>query len=137
LKPGPHAQPKKNAVRDLILGMRKQNLSIYDIERTLKEKGTPLSCTAIWEILHEQGFSRLPRRADEERPPAVRPDVAAVADRRKFVLPPGRSQTQFGGLFLFLPFLERCDFPALVEKAGYPGTKMIPAPPKRCCPCWR
>jgi len=128
LKPGPHTQPKKNAVRDLILGMRKQNLSIYDIERTLKEKGTPLSCTAIWEILHEQGFSRLPRRADEERPPAVRPDVAAVADRRQFVLPPGRFQTQFGGLFLFLPFLVRCDFPALVEKAGYPGTKMIPAP---------
>jgi len=30
LKHGPHTQPKKNAVRELILGMRKQNLSIYD-----------------------------------------------------------------------------------------------------------
>jgi hypothetical protein len=33
LKPGPRTQPKKSAVRELILAMRKQNLSIYDIER--------------------------------------------------------------------------------------------------------
>ena len=40
---------------------------------------------------------------------------------------PCRFPTQFGGLFLFLPALVRCDFPALVDMAGYPGTKMIPA----------
>jgi len=127
LKPGPHSQPKKDAVRQLILAMRKQNLSIYDIERTLKEKQTPLSCTAIWEILHDEGFSRLPRRGDEERPDTLKPDAAAVADRRRFGLQPRRFPTQVGGLFLFLPFLVRCDFPALVQQAGYPGTKMIPA----------
>jgi transposase-like protein len=33
VKHGPHTQPKKDAVRELILGMRKQNLSIYDIAR--------------------------------------------------------------------------------------------------------
>src|SRR5208283_2290476 len=73
LKHGPHTQPKKVAVRELVLAMRKQNLSIYDIESTLKTKGTPLSCTAIWEILHDEGFSRLPRRGDEERPEGIRP----------------------------------------------------------------
>ncbi|MFN0103434.1 MAG: hypothetical protein ACKV2U_15255, partial [Bryobacteraceae bacterium] len=57
-KRGPHSQPKKDAVRDLILGMRKQNLSIYDIESALKTKQTPLSTTAIWEILHEAGEAR-------------------------------------------------------------------------------
>jgi len=40
---------------------------------------------------------------------------------------PRRFPTQLGGLFLFLPFLARCGFPELVHKAGYPGTKMIPA----------
>ena len=49
LKRGPHSQPKKDAVRELILGMRKQNLSIYDIESALKNQQTPLSTTAIWE----------------------------------------------------------------------------------------
>jgi hypothetical protein len=127
LKPGPRTQPKKDAVRDLILAMRKQNLSIYDIERSLKDHGTPLSCTAIWEILHDEGFARLPRREDDDRPDTIHLSTAAVADRREFSLQPRRFQTQVGGLFLFLPFLVRCDLPDLVRKAGYPGTKMIPA----------
>ena len=127
LKPGPHSQPKKDAVRELILAMRKRNLSIYDIERTLKQNQTPLSCTAIWEILHDEGFSRLPRRSDDELPDVLKPDAAAVADRRKFVLQPRRFQTQLGGLFVFLPLLVRCHFSDLVQQAGYPGTKMIPA----------
>lgn len=126
-KHGPHTQPKKDAVRELIFGMRKQNLSIYDIERALRAKQTPLSTTAIWEILHEAGFARLPRRQDEERPETLRPAVAAVADCRQFSLAPRRFSTQFGGLFLFLPMLADCDLPGLVGKAGYPGGKMIPA----------
>ncbi|MGH7771396.1 MAG: transposase [Candidatus Binatia bacterium] len=127
LKRGPRSQPKKGAVRELIISMRKQNLSIYDIERSLKSKGSPLSCTAIWEILREEGFSRLPRRGDEERPERARPEAAEVADQREFVLNPRRFETQLGGLFLFLPFLARCEFPELVRKAGYPGSRMIPA----------
>jgi transposase len=127
LKHGPHTQPKKGAVRELVLAMRKQNLSIYDIESTLKTKGTPLSCTAIWEILHDEGFSRLPRRGDEERPEGIRPQIAEVADRQGFSLSPRRFETQLGGLYLFLPFLVECDFPGLVKKAGYTGSKMIPA----------
>jgi hypothetical protein len=58
--------------------MRKQNLSVYDIESALKDQQTPLSCTAIWEILREEGFSRLPRRRDEERPSRPRPESAEV-----------------------------------------------------------
>src|SRR5437660_7676091 len=127
LKPGPRSQPRKSAVRELILAMRKQNLSIYDIERSLKEGGTPLSGTAIWEILREEGFARLPRRQDDERPDSLRPSPAAGADRREFSMQPRRFPTEFGGLFLFLPFLAKCDFPELVKQAGYPGTKMIPA----------
>jgi len=127
LKHGPHTQPRKGAVRELVLAMRKQSMSIYDIESTLKTKGTPLSCTAIWEILHDEGFSRLPRRADEERPKGIRPEIAEVADRQGFSLSPRRFETQLGGLYLLLPFLVNCDFPGLVTKAGYPGSKMIPA----------
>lgn len=128
LKRGPRSQPKKGAARELILAMRKQNLSVYDIESALKDQPTPLSSTAIWEILREEGFSRLPRRLDEERPSRIRPALAEVADRREFALTERRFQTQLGGLFLFLPFLVRCDFPGLVARAGYPGSKMIPAP---------
>src|SRR3990172_8710044 len=128
LKRGPRTQPKKTPVRELIVALRKQNHSIYDIERALREGDTPLSATAIWEILSEEGFSRLPRRADDERPQQQGPDRAAVADRRAFSLTPRRFQTQLGGLFVLLPFVARCQFGKLVHKAAYPGSQMIPAP---------
>src|SRR5438034_3853439 len=101
LKHGPHSQPKKDAARELILGMRKQNLSIYEIESALKTQQTPLSTTAIWEILHDEGFARLPRRLDTERPATLHPTAADIADRREFSLAPRRFSTQLGGLFLF------------------------------------
>lgn len=126
-KPGPKTQPKTNAARPLILALRKQNHSVYDIERLLKAQGTPLSDTAIWEVLRQEGFARLPRRSDDELPDRPKPQTAAVADRREFLLSPGRFNTQLGGLFLFLPWLVDCDWPALVQQAKLPGSKMIPA----------
>ena len=126
-KPGPKNQPKTNAARPLIIALRKQNHSVYDIERALKTKGTPLSDTAIWEVLRQEGFARLPRRADDQLPDRPKPQAAAVADRREFTLAPGRFATQLGGLFLFLPWLVECDWPTLVRQAKFPGTQMIPA----------
>jgi hypothetical protein len=126
-RPGPQSQPKANAARPLIIALRKQNHSVYDIERLLKSRGTPLSDTAIWEILRQEGFARLPRRTEEERLAHPKPEAAAVADRREFSLSPRRFTTQAGGLFLFLPWLVACQWPKLVEEAGFPGTRMIPA----------
>jgi len=67
-RPGPRGQPKKSKAREQVLALRKRNYSIYDISRALKEQGTPLSATAVREILAEEGFAPLPRRLDEERP---------------------------------------------------------------------
>ena len=126
-KPGPKTQPKTNAARPLIFALRKQNHSIYDIERILKTQGAPLSDTAIWDLLRQEGFARLPRRADDELPDRPKADTAAVADRREFSLAPGHFATQLGGLFLFLPWLVDCGWTALIQQAKFPGTKMIPA----------
>lgn len=51
-----------------------------------------------------------------------------IADRRALSLTPGRClRSPVAGLFLFLPLLGRVQFDQLVSKAGYPGSKMIPA----------
>lgn len=65
---GPQAQPKKSAAHDLIIQLRKQNHSVYEISQTLKERQCPLSPTAVREVLRAEGFAALPRRLDEERP---------------------------------------------------------------------
>lgn len=126
-RPGPKSQPKKAPARERAIALRKQNQSVYDIQRVLRAEGHPLSVRAIWEILREAGFARLPRRADEERPQYPRPAAAAVADRRAFTLEAGTQfTTPAAGLFLFVPLLVTLDLPALVQQAGLPGTRPIP-----------
>jgi transposase len=124
---GPQASPTVDKVREAVMALRKQNLSIYDISRALEEAGSPLSPAAISLILKEEGFTRLPRRRDEERPPGTRPDVSPVADVRQLDLSSRQFRTRFGGLFLFLPYLAQIPFDQLMEPAGLPGSKMIPA----------
>jgi transposase len=124
---GPQTAPKKEQARDLIITLRKQNLSIYDISRALDAQGIRYSPVAVAKLLRQEGFARLPRRGDDERPHSTRPTVAEVADVRELSLEPRQVRTQFGGLFLFLPFLAQIPFDDILSRAGFPGSKMVPA----------
>jgi hypothetical protein len=125
---GPQSQPRKDAVRERVIALRKGNFSVYDIHDALDRSGPDrLSVTAIREILREEGFARLPRRADAERPNRPRPLADAVADVRQFALTDTQFSTHVGGLFLLLPLLARLDLEALVTRCRFPGSKMIPA----------
>ena len=122
----PHG-PKPDRVREKIVALRKQNLSIYDISRALAEEQQRRSPAAVALILKEEGFDRLPRRHDDERPQSPRPTKADVADVRRLDLSPREFRTQYGGLFLFLPFVARIPWGEIVQKADLPGSNMIPA----------
>ena len=124
---GPHAAPKKDAARETIIRLRKQNLSIYDISRALAHDGLIYSPVSVAHVLQEEGFARLPRRRDDERPPGVCPTVADVADVRALDLESRSFRTQFGGLFLFLQFLAQMPFERLLRRAELPGSAMNPA----------
>src|SRR6266436_9971006 len=106
---------------------RKRNYSVYEISQALKEQGTPLSATAVREVLADEGFAPLPRRLDEERPERVGPSSEAVANVRDFVLSPREFTTRVGGLFLFVHDLVRLDSDTLALGAKLPGSAMIPA----------
>jgi transposase len=123
---GPRTQPKKSAARDLVVALRKQNHSVYEISEALKEQGNRLSPTAVQEVLKEEGFAPLPRRLDEERPAFPRPTVEPVADVRGFSLSPRSFSTRCGGLFLFVPDLVRLDIDRLALDPGLPGSNLIP-----------
>ena len=124
---GPRVAPKADPLRDRIIALRKQNLSIYDISRNLAHQGNSLSPVAIAHILKEEGFARLPRRADDERPVGSRPPIADVADVRQLDLNPASFRTKFGGLYLFLPMLAAIPLDRILQDAGFPSSQMIPA----------
>jgi Transposase DDE domain len=129
LKPakGPQSAPKTDPVRDRAIALRKENLSIYDISRNLAHEGHPLSPVAVAQILKDEGFARLPRRADDERPLGSRPITADTADVRQLDLSPQSFRTKFGGLFLFLPMLASIPLDRMLRASGFPGSEMIPA----------
>jgi hypothetical protein len=123
----PRRSQEADPVRREIIALRKQNLSIYDIRDALHTLGHQRSPASVASVLKEEGFARLPRRREEERPAAVRPQAADVADVRQLDLSPRHFRTQFGGLFLFLPYLAAIPFETLLERAGFPGSAMVPA----------
>lgn len=124
----PTPEPAKIVrLRERVVELRKQNFSIYDIVRTLREDGTPLSAPAVWSILNKQGFAKLPRRRDDERPVGPKALRTATADARQLDLSPREFRTDFGGLFLFVPMLVNLACDRLIERVRLPGTEMIPA----------
>jgi len=118
---------KTSRLHDRVVALRKQNFSIHDITRALAHDGEKLSAPSVWGILRQQGFAKLPRRRDEERPAGPRVTVAPVADARQFDLSAREFRTDFGGLFLFLPMLASLKLDDILVRAGLPGSKMIPA----------
>lgn len=115
------------SVQQQIIQLRKQNHSIYDISEALKKEGMQRTPVAVAEVLKQEGFAKLPRRKDDERPPGTKPTAADSADARALSLQPRTFRTKFGGLFLFLPTLAAMCFDRVIGKCNLPGTQRVPA----------
>src|ERR687897_1458123 len=135
-KPGPPpgVTPAKDRARGRVIQLRRQGLSTYEISARLAAEHTPLNRTSVAEILAEEGFGRLlrgPQPAESTAPATAGRDTrlprAAVLD---FDTWPGQLDTTRAGLLLVLPDLVALDLAGLVRRAGYPGTRVIPAT------CW-
>ena len=127
-KPGPRQASARDRVRQRAVALRKKNLSIYDIQRELALAGQTISINALAVLMREEGFVRLPRRREDERPPTLKPEAAAVANIHQLDLGPRSFRTDFGGLFLFVPLMRSLDLAAVARQAHLPGSGMIPAP---------
>ena len=129
-RPGPKRQPKKDAARELVIELRRQRHGLEEIVSELERAGTPLSRTAVWEILGEAGLARMPKPlTGPESPPEPErlraPKVRVLEDEDWPVK--GSVQTQHAGLFLLLPELVALDLPGLIEAAGWPSTSQLEA----------
>ena len=125
-KRGPKYGSKRDRSRDRVIALRKKNYSVQDIHFALKQEGISLSPASIWKILRDEGFSRLPRRKDEERPEQPRPDKAEYADIRQLSLTPRVIETRFGGVFLLMRILADMKIHHIPKALNWYGSKMIP-----------
>jgi transposase len=124
-RPGPRRQPKKDRARTLALTLRREGRSLREIERALAAEQVPLSRTAIWELVSEEGLGQL------ETEPQAEP-LALIAPKARRLLakdwPAGqRISSEHAGLFLLVPELVELDIRTLIAKAGYPSTTQLAA----------
>ena len=117
----------RDRVRSMAIAMRKKNLSVYDIQRELAAAGNNISINALSVLLREEGFERLPRRRDDERPAMVKPEAAAIANINDLDLSPHSFRTRVVGLFFFVPLMAGIDLRGVLRKVDLPGSGMIPA----------
>jgi hypothetical protein len=125
-KRGPKYSPKRDRSRNRVIALRKKNNSVQDMHIALKHEGISLSPSSIWQILSEEGFAKLPRRKDEERPERPRPDKAEYADIRQLSLAPRVIETRFGGVFLLMRILADMKIQRIPKSLNWYGSKMIP-----------
>jgi len=101
-RPGPKRQPKKDAARERAIELRRSRHGLEEIVAELERAGTPLSRTAVWEILGEAGLSRMPKPASA---PRAAPEPERLLAPKVRVLgahewpETGIVQTQYAGLF--------------------------------------
>jgi transposase len=129
-RPGPKRQPKKDAARERVIALRRERHGLEEIVAELERAGTPLSRTAVWEILREAGLARMPRPPAQ---PAAPPAPERLQAPKVHVLlegewpTSGSIQTQHAGLFLLVPELIELDIPGLIKAAGWPSTTQLEA----------
>ena len=132
-KPGrvPGTAPAKERVRRRVIELRREGLSTYEISARLAAEHTPLNRTSVGEILTEEGFGRLLRHPEpvaSTSPATVGRDTRLPRTTRiDFESWPATTETGKAGLLLLVPDLISLDLPRLVRRAGYPGTRVVPA----------
>ena len=117
------------ATRAKICNWREHRLSAGEITELLSEEGVEVSVRTIERVLAEEGYPRLPRRTRLKLGVTVKgAQVPAAAQRIRIGDVSQRPfDSEAAGVFLFAPFIEKLNLVKVVQEAGLPGTKAIPA----------
>ena len=117
------------ALRAKICNWREHRLSAGEITQLLSEEGVEVSVRTVERVLAEEGYPKLPRRTRLKLGLTVKgaqvPSVAQQIPIANVRQQPFDSEA--AGIFLFAPFVEKLNLAKVVQEAGLPGTKAIPA----------
>jgi transposase len=132
-EPVPEGKVKRRKVdaltRSKICTWREHQLSAGEITQLLSEEGIEISVRTVERILAEEGYSKLPRRSRLKLGLTAKGANVPEVSQHIHITDMG-SRTfdcQDAGVFLFSPFIERLNISQIVQKAGLPGSKTIPA----------
>ncbi len=110
--------------KETIIRLRKKYYSIEDIKVTLDGKGIKVSEKSIYNIIKNEGFSRLPRRIKQVKtkiePPGIKAEISSGLE---FEFEKFKSSS--AGILCLLPYIVNYGIIDIIEKSDYPETSQI------------
>lgn len=115
---------KSEDLKDMIIGLRKQNFSVEDIVSIVNAKGYNVSYGFVYKLLNNEGFARLPRRGISEKRKLELPKIKApISGMLEFI--DEKFYSRSTGIFTFLPYLKKYGIDKAINGSLYPETKVI------------
>ena len=131
LRVGPKETNREDKNVKLIVEYRKKMLSIPEIAILMAGQGYPMSTWLIWQILIENGFTRMPKRDKETIEETQKnsnyahlvtaPEATVIEFNKEIAIP-----TKGAGILCFLLIIKKYGIDRIIERSEYPGTKQIP-----------
>lgn len=123
-KKGRKRTEQTNEAKTIIVNLRKKYYSVEDIKTTIDSKNIKISEKTIYNILREEGFSRLPRRLKATKRNLETPKIEAEKSvALSFEAEEFKSAS--AGILSLLPYIEKYGINQIIEQSNYPGTKSI------------
>jgi hypothetical protein len=123
-KKGRKKDEKVLGAKDIVVQLRKKYYSIEDIKATLDSKGHSVSEKTIYNILSEEGFSRLPRRARSAKRQLEHPSIQAEKSAA-LGFGPEEFKSTSAGILCLLPYIHKYGIDKLIRDSAYPETSSL------------
>jgi len=117
-------QKVKEAKR-IVVELRKKYHSVEEIKAILDGKGLDISEKTIYNIIHKEGFSRLPRRVKMTKQSLELPEKITAEKSVQLAFLPEKFKSISAGILVLLPYLVGYNIDKAIKESGYPETKSI------------
>jgi len=112
------------AANDVVVELRKKYHSVEEIKAILDGKGLNISEKTIYNIIKQEGFSRLPRRTKLVKQNLEFPKIKA--DKSYWLtFKPEKFKGTSAGVLCLLPYIEQYGISEAILQSDYPKTKSI------------
>lgn len=129
VKLGPQRRRTSEKIQDLVIRLRKENLSSPDIYGRLSSEEVVVSTKTIERILKEAGFEKLKRRTDQQR--GVTKQNKIIPERSEHLdfhgLEPFSVDCPVAGVFFFIPYILELGILPIVRECHLPSSSVIGA----------
>lgn len=112
------------AAQDIIVQLRKTYHSVEEIKVILDGKGFNISEKTIYNVIKQEGFSRLPRRTRLVKQELALPKMQADKSYQLSFLPE-KFKSSSAGIFCLLPYIKKYGISEAINQSGYPQTKTL------------